>query len=384
MNHRNHGAQDAADGDPDAVVRLISVSKHFGQVKAVDELSLEVKQGEILTLLGPSGCGKTSTLRMVLGLEKCTSGAIYHRGRFVDDPQQRIFVPVHKRNMGMVFQSYAIWPHMTVAENVAYGLRIRGEKGEQLRTSVRRGLDLVGLSGFEDRLATQLSGGQQQRVALARSLVVQPDLLLLDEPFSNLDAKLREQMRGELKVLQRRLGMTVLFVTHDQIEALSLSDRVAVMHNGKIEQVGSPEDLYRSPSTPRVRDFLGKIVIVEGTVARKHGSGEIVATLVKDPNREIRVRHMVGDFAVGQRCFLALRPEQALVEAGIPDGQSAENNALSGIIEAMLFMGDRYEARVQLPWQQSIEITLPPENAPAEGATIRIVLPDDKIQAWPA
>jgi iron(III) transport system ATP-binding protein len=219
-----------AEGPPaPAVVRVAGVSKRFGAVEAVREVSLEVRQGELVALLGPSGCGKTTVLRLVMGLEHCDAGQVVYHGRVVDSPAMRVFVPPEKRNMGMVFQSYAIWPHMTVFENVAYPLQVRGVRGAALREQVVHALELVGLGDLGDRPATHLSGGQQQRVAFARSLVFHPSLLLLDEPFSNLDARLREQMRIEVKLLQRQLGVGVLFVTHDQAEALSLSDRLAVI-----------------------------------------------------------------------------------------------------------------------------------------------------------
>src|SRR5437867_8157725 len=210
------------------VLRLDGVTKVFGAVRALDGASLEVERGEIFTLLGPSGCGKTTTLRLVAGLEHPDAGEIALRGRVVASVPRRLFVPPHKRNLGMVFQSYAIWPHMNVFENVAYPLRLRGVKRRAIRARVTQVLDLAGLGGLERRSATLLSGGQMQRLALCRALVYEPDLLLLDEPFSNLDAKLREQMRVELKLLQRRLGITILFVTHDQIEALSQIGRAHV------------------------------------------------------------------------------------------------------------------------------------------------------------
>src|SRR5438034_3148222 len=237
-------ALEALSAAPVMVLRLDGVTKVFGAVRALDGASLEVERGEIFTLLGPSGCGKTTTLRLVAGLEHPDAGEIALRGRIVASVPRRVFVAPHKRNLGMVFQSYAIWPHMNVFENVAYPLRLRGVKRSVVAEKVTRVLDLVGLAGLDERGATLLSGGQMQRLALCRALVYEPDLLLLDEPFSNLDAKLREQMRVELKVLQRRLGVTVLFVTHDQIEALSLSDRIAVMHRGRVEQVGPPRCLY--------------------------------------------------------------------------------------------------------------------------------------------
>ena len=215
-------------------LRAVGLGKRFGNVAAVNNVSFDVTKGEVLTLLGPSGCGKTTTLRMIAGFEKPDTGEIEVENNFVVSVQKRIFLPPEKREMGMVFQSYAIWPHLNVFENVAYPLRVRRVKGSLVREKVESVLDLVGLAGLEDRPAMLLSGGQQQRVALARALVYSPKLLLLDEPLSNLDAKLREQMRVELKELQRRLSITVVFVTHDQIEAMTLSDRLAVMSQGRI------------------------------------------------------------------------------------------------------------------------------------------------------
>ncbi len=254
-------------GEPgigEAVLSLDGVSKLFGPTPAVDRASLEIRRGELFTLLGPSGCGKTTTLRLVAGLEHPDAGEITLRGRLVASAPRRLFVAPHKRNLGMVFQSYAIWPHMTVFDNVAYPLELRGARRPVIEDKVARVLGLVGLDGLENRSATLLSGGQMQRLALCRALVYEPDLLLLDEPFSNLDAKLREQMRLEVKLLQRRLGITVLFVTHDQVEALSLSDRIAVMQRGRVEQVGPPRRLYERPDSPFVRDFLGQTVIPSG------------------------------------------------------------------------------------------------------------------------
>ena len=216
------------------VLRLDGVSKLFGSILAVDGVSLEIERGEIFTLLGPSGCGKTTTLRLVAGLEQPDGGEITLRDRVVASVPRRTFVAPHRRNLGMVFQSYAIWPHMTVFENVAYPLELRGVRRALVRERVAAVLELVGLAGLETRAATLLSGGQMQRLALCRALVYEPDLLLLDEPFSNLDAKLREQMRVELKLLQQKIGITVVYVTHDQLEALSLSDQVVVLNQGKI------------------------------------------------------------------------------------------------------------------------------------------------------
>jgi len=223
---------------------------------AVQDVSLEVADGEIVTLLGPSGCGKSTTLRMVAGLEAPDQGTIHFGARAVNDAARGVNVAPDKRELGMVFQSYAIWPHMTVGENVAFPLRVRGKSKSEIRERVAQTLELVGLPGMEARPAPALSGGQQQRVALARALIVAPRILLLDEPFSNLDAKLRAQMRGELKVLQERLRFAALFVTHDQSEALSLSNKIAVMNHGVIQQCGPPRALLEAPANEFVRDFL--------------------------------------------------------------------------------------------------------------------------------
>jgi len=222
---------------PAVIVREVVKEFDRGSVRAVDRVGFEVQEGELLVLLGPSGCGKTTTLRMIAGLEEPDDGEIWLGDRLVSSAERNLFVPTEKRNIGMVFQSYAIWPHMTVFDNVAYPLRVRHVPRDVVRQKVNNTLELVGLQGLEGRSATQLSGGQQQRVALARAIVRRPRLLLLDEPLSNLDARLRERMRSELRDLQRTIGITTLYVTHDQIEALSMSDRVGVMSQGRIVQV---------------------------------------------------------------------------------------------------------------------------------------------------
>jgi ABC-type Fe3+/spermidine/putrescine transport system ATPase subunit len=243
-----------------ATIRLDDVTKTFdGRVLAVDGVTLDIAAGEFFSLLGPSGCGKTTSLRMIAGFELPDSGRVHVAGRDITD------LPVHKRDMGMVFQSYALFPHRTVAENVAFGLRMREVPKPDIERRVKAALAQVALTGLEERKPGQLSGGQQQRVALARALVVEPPVLLCDEPLGALDRKLRQQMQFELKELQKRLGVTLVFVTHDQEEALAMSDRIAVMNHGKVEQVGAPTEIYERPRTRFVADFIGEINILEET-----------------------------------------------------------------------------------------------------------------------
>jgi ABC-type Fe3+/spermidine/putrescine transport system ATPase subunit len=345
---------------------------------AVDRASLDVRRGEVFTLLGPSGCGKTTTLRLVAGLERPDGGEIVLRGRVVASVPRRVFVPPNRRNLGMVFQSYAIWPHMTVFDNVAYPLTLRGLGRATVRDRVARVLDLVGLAGMDARPATLLSGGQMQRLALCRALVYEPDLLLLDEPFSNLDAKLREQMRLELRLLQRRLGVTVLFVTHDQIEALSLSDRIAVMQAGRVEQVGPPRSLYEAPASAFVRDFLGSTVVLGGRVTAVEGGAVRVALDGGLDGRAVTGRSVApAPLGPGAAVHVAIRPEDVQVDGGGGD-------TLPGVIETLLFGGDRYEARVALGGAQRIVLLLPRTREWKEGQGISLGFPPEAVSVWPA
>ena len=378
---------EAPPGVAETVLALDRVSKRFGEAAAVDSVSLSVGRGEVFTLLGPSGCGKTTTLRLVAGLEHPDAGEITLRDRVVASAARRLFVAPNRRNLGMVFQSYAVWPHMTVFENVAYPLRLRGLPNAAVRDRVARVLDLVGLGGMEARPGTLLSGGQMQRLALCRALVYEPDLLLLDEPFSNLDAKLREQMRLEVKLLQRRLGITVLFVTHDQVEALSLSDRIAVMHRGRVEQVGSPRALYERPTSAFVRDFLGQTVVLSGRVASP-ASVQATGSVAVAMNGPLSGCTLAGrtasptPLAPGAAATIAIRPED--IRVAPYDAGGGDDPHLLGTIDALSFVGDRYEARVALGGEQSIVLLLTRAREWREGERVRLGFPAEMVSVWPA
>ena len=245
----------------DIAVDLKGVTLTYGSFVAVKNVDLKIDKGSFVTLLGPSGCGKTTILRSIAGLVSPTAGEIIVAGRRIND------VPIYKRNIGLVFQNYALFPHKTVADNIAFGLKYRSVPKGQIAAKVKRALDMVRLPGVEKKLPSQLSGGQQQRIALARAIVIEPDVLLLDEPLSALDANLREEMRVELKIIQREVGITTIFVTHDQEEALAMSDRIVVMNHGLIEQNGTPEDVYRKPASKFVASFLGQSNLIAGTIA---------------------------------------------------------------------------------------------------------------------
>jgi spermidine/putrescine ABC transporter ATP-binding subunit len=317
-------------------IAVRELTKRFGAVLAVDDITLEIADGELFTLLGPSGCGKTTLLRLIAGFHRPDAGRVWFGERDVTD------VPAYARNIGMVFQNYALWPHMTVFQNVAYGLRLRRVRGPALVTRVEEGLRKVNLSGLGTRYPGQLSGGQQQRVALARALVLSPDILLLDEPLSNLDAKIRVQVRTEIRTLQQELGITTVYVTHDQEEALSLSDRVAVMREGRVLQLGPPRELYERPRTRFVADFVGTNNLVTGRVVQAAGDAVAVETALG----RFRARTPAGaaPLSVGGRCVLTVRPENVTLarEAG-PD--TANGNRCAGRIALAAYLGNtlRYD-----------------------------------------
>lgn len=305
-----------------------------GEVHAVDGIDFEVPDGQLFTLLGPSGCGKSTTLRCVAGLEKPDDGEIEIEGRLVFSKGRGIAIPAHQRDIGMVFQSYAIWPHMSVFENVAYPLHIaRKFSSREIKAKVERVLSLVKLSGLEDRPAPYLSGGQQQRLAVARALVREPKLLLLDEPLSNLDAKLREHMRLELRELQRQLGITTIYVTHDQLEALALSNSIAVMSDGKIVQIGPPREIYQRPGNRFVADFLGSTNFLPG-----HLVEEVEAELGKVESPQGTLYCAVPDgLRPGESVLISIRPENIGVHKTRP---SAKKNVWEARVEAAAFLGE--------------------------------------------
>ena len=361
------------------ILRLEGITKLFGSFKAVDDLSLHIQEGEIFTLLGPSGCGKTTTLRQIAGLEQPDAGKIYFRDTLLVSPSDNIYVPTHKRRMGMVFQSYAIWPHLTIFETVAYPLKARKVKSSEIRKRVMATLELVGLQGMENRPGPTLSGGQQQRVAVARALVYEPDLLLLDEPFSNLDVKLREQMRVELKLLQRRVGVTVILVTHDQLEALSLSDRLAIMNQGKVEQVGTPIELYERPQTAYVRDFIGKCITLQATI---EGVEQGAVNVAFNAGRKVVLtakNNFVPQPSKGEQVTIAIRPEDIVVH-----GQTGgdDHNYLEGEIDALLFLGDRMECHVRIG-EEAILVYAPRYQNLEEGMKVRLSFPPEGLSVWP-
>jgi putative spermidine/putrescine transport system ATP-binding protein len=326
-----------------AKVSIRALGKQFGSAVAVSDFSLDIDDGELITLLGPSGCGKTTTLRMVAGFVEPTAGSILVGDRDITR------LPAHRRNTGMVFQRYALFPHMTVAENVAFGLEMHKVPAGEREARIRAALDMVRMTQLRDRYPRQLSGGQQQRIAVARALAIQPDVFLLDEPLSNLDAKLRVEVREEIRSLQRRLGLTTIFVTHDQEEALAMSDRMAVMHDGKVQQVGTPESLYESPANLFVADFLGKMNFFPGRL-------EATNRFLTDKGQSL-----VVDRSITSGTRVGVRPERISLLA-----QPAAGNALAGVVESAVYLGFQIDARVRLRTGELLSCQVP--NGPAAAA----------------
>ena len=332
-------------------ILLQDIVKRFGKLEAVSHVSLEIKDGELFTLLGPSGCGKTTILRLIGGFHKPDQGEIYFDGKAVTS------IPPYERSIGMVFQNYALWPHMTNLDNISYGLKLKKFSRVEVADKVSHALKLVNLVGLENRYPGQLSGGQQQRVALARALVLNPDVLLLDEPLSNLDAKIRIQVRAEIRKLQKELAITTIYVTHDQEEALTLSDRIAVINLGKLQQIGTPRDLYERPENPFVADFIGINNLIPGDVQE-----------VNKPEGWIKVQTKIGSlicisdrqYKPGDRCMISVRPETASISQS-EDFQKGFN-LISGTVSFASYIGNtiRYDVEtnngilfkvdIQNPW----------------------------------
>jgi iron(III) transport system ATP-binding protein len=358
-----------------AGVSIRGVTKSYGaaDMAAITDLNLEIGDNEFITLLGPSGCGKTTTLRLIAGYMAPDAGTIH-----VDDTlmssKDTLILPEH-RGMGMVFQNYAVWPHKTVYENVVFGLKLRKVPAAKARELVDTTLGLVNLSGYENRLPNQLSGGQQQRVALARSLVVEPDILLLDEPLSNLDAKLREHMRSELKQLQRRTGITFIYVTHDQAEALALSDHIAVIHGGRLQQYGSPRDVYTHPANRVVADFMGNVNLLPGEVtAVQNGKAEILIAGVLRTTAALPVG-MASSAKNGTKIDVAVRPESVMLTPNpLPGAARVE-------VADHVFLGNINEYQVKLT-DQILRVQTHPKDSYSIGDAVGIAVDPESISIF--
>jgi ABC-type Fe3+/spermidine/putrescine transport system ATPase subunit len=349
-------------------ISVHGLSKRFGANAVVSRASFDIGEGELFTLLGPSGCGKTTLLRLIAGFYAPDEGEVRFDERVVND------VPPHERGIGMVFQNYALWPHMTVLENIGYGLKLRRIPKAQIAARAAAVLAKVRLAGLEDRYPGQISGGQQQRVALARALVLNPKILLLDEPLSNLDAKIRVQVRAEIRKLQKELGITTVYVTHDQEEALTLSDRIAVFNQGRVFQVGPPKELYERPANRFVADFIGINNLIDGTVQSANGAlvvGTALGALQALPDARLRP---------GERCVLSVRPENASFD-------SAHENRLQGRVVFAAYLGNtlRYDVELAPGILFKVDVPDPWHHAalPA-GAHVSIAFPAGSTVAIPA
>jgi len=355
-------------------VHVDGVSKRYahrvkGEIYAARDVRLDVRPGEFLTLLGPSGCGKTTTLRMIAGYEKPDSGRIRFGGQDVTD------LPANQRNIGFVFQNYALFPHLSVFENVAYGLRVRGQSDQLIGKGVGDVLTLVGLAGYEQQFSGQLSGGEQQRVALARAIVIRPRVLLFDEPLSNLDAKLRVQMRQEIRDLQRRLAITTVYVTHDQEEAMAVSDRIAVMHQGSVVQEGTAEDLYHRPTSQFVAQFVGRMNLIAGRVATIAGDTVKIAAL----GTLISARVPSQGLAAGDQVQLIVRPEAVeIVRSG---GGETPPDLLHATIVSRTFLGEKIEYLVRCEGEilQIVRYNAGPDVLIPQGATVCLRFAADAV-----
>jgi iron(III) transport system ATP-binding protein len=350
------------------ITKVFPSRGNVGDVVAVQDVNLEIQKGELVTLLGPSGCGKTTTLRMMAGFEFPTEGRIVLDGLEINS------LPPHKRDMSMVFQSYALFPHLTVFENIAYGLNVQRLSKKTIAERVGRVLDLVHLQGYGDRAPGQLSGGQQQRVALARALVMEPKVLLMDEPLSNLDAKLREEMRTEIRRIQRELNITSVYVTHDQIEAMTLSDRIVVMNEGVIEQIGSPVEIYRFPNSRFVANFIGRANFIDGIVLAQKNSTLTVRSL----GASITLSNIKREFSEGEAVTLIVRPEMIQIKQ--------TGGLYQGIVRQAVYLGDLIEYAVDVDGVSILGTETDPHvtNLFPEGEKVTLGFAEDCIQVLPA
>jgi spermidine/putrescine transport system ATP-binding protein len=351
---------------PDIDVRLERVTKTFRGTVAVDDLSLDIAEGEFFSMLGPSGCGKTTTLRMIGGFEEPTRGTVYLGGRDVTDQ------PPYRRDVNTVFQSYALFPHLNVFENVAFGLRRKKVEKVDVKARVDGALRLVEMSGFEERKPGQMSGGQQQRVALARALVNHPKVLLLDEPLGALDLKLRKQMQLELKRIQQEVGITFIYVTHDQEEAMTMSNRLAVMRAGRAEQVGPPEEVYENPQTQFVAAFLGASNLLEGDL-KEQGNG--TSTVLLSGGDFVHLPNDRAPFRVGQSVLVGVRPEKITIrpDRGVP--ADPEWNSVTGLLRMSTYIGVSHQYKVEGPGGHELTVwvqNLGAEPAPAPGERVKL------------
>jgi spermidine/putrescine transport system ATP-binding protein len=349
-------------------VQLVDLVKRFSDVTAVAGINLEMPPGEFFSLLGPSGCGKTTTLRLIAGFERPDEGQILLDG--VDMAQ----TPPHKRNVNTVFQNYALFPHLTVAENVGFGLRYKDVSKQAAKKKIADALELVRLSGFERRRPSQLSGGQQQRVALARALILNPAVLLLDEPLGALDAKLRKALQIELKALQEEIGITFVYVTHDQEEALTMSDRLAVMSNGRVEQIGSPSDVYEEPTTTYVADFLGVSNLMDATVSGSDGQGRARVRI-----GEFDLMAGQGDTDARGDAKVVIRPERVHLETA----GSAGENRVPGMVERVVYVGSIMQVIVHLAPGQTLQVWVQNQGEALpyqQGESVSVFLPVDALR----
>lgn len=346
-------------------LNIDNVSKSYGDIEVIRDLSLDIKKGELFTLLGPSGCGKTTLLRMIIGFNSIDSGFIKVDDNVVND------IPVNERKMGMVFQNYAVFPHMTVKENIAFGLKVFKIDKNEMEQRINEILKIVRIEEHKDKKPQQLSGGQQQRVALARALVIHPKVLLMDEPLSNLDAKLRIEMRNAIRDIQERIGITTVYVTHDQEEALAISDRIAILNDGIIQQIGGPKDIYTRPKNLFVAQFIGTSNVLKGVISKKDGSDTVI--FQAEEHYEEKMDNLVSATHENQEVYIAVRPQDFKIS----------DSGLSGIIQKTVFLGLNVHYFVQLTTGEVVEvIESDDEKLLSEGTQVKLKVAPKRINIF--